>query len=483
MSDGQQRPRLHVAVREGASYGDLAHQLAASYQLTQDPWQQLIQDDWLRLDEQGRWAHLTCGLSVPRQNGKNAVLEVRELFGMVGLGEKILHTAHQVKTAQKHFRRLKHFFGKKANDPAASFPELNALVREVRNVNGQEAIFLTNGGSIEIVARSTGSGRGFTVDVLVCDEAQDMSDEDQEALLSATSSAPLGNPQWIYLGTPPGPKVNGEVFSRVRTEALARKNPRRCWHEWSADPLADLDSHEVWRSVNPGLVTGRLLWDIIVGERGEMSDEGFARERLGRWSESRSHAVIDPVSWSEVADEASVAVDRLTLGVDVAPDQSMASIGVAGQRADGLWHVELVDQRPGTAWIVPLVVGILEKNPVRAVVIDGASPAAALLEAFKGEKVAPLTTGVRDMAAACQLLFTGVHESQLRHVGQPQLDAALNSAGKRLVMNGDGWAWSRRSSSSDITALVAATLALWGAQQIEAAPVRRRRGTGKVVVA
>jgi hypothetical protein len=70
------------------------------------------------------------------------VIEIRELFGMVELGEKFLHTAHEVKTARKAFKRLKHFFGDKANDPNAKFPELNALVVEIRSTNGQEAILL-----------------------------------------------------------------------------------------------------------------------------------------------------------------------------------------------------------------------------------------------------------------------------------------------------------------------------------------------------
>lgn len=56
------------------------------------------------------------------------------------------------------------------------------------------------------VARSVGSARGFTNVVVVCDEAQAMSDEDLEALGSATSAAPLGDQQKIYTGTPPGPK-------------------------------------------------------------------------------------------------------------------------------------------------------------------------------------------------------------------------------------------------------------------------------------
>lgn len=140
-----QRPRVHVAPPSDQTFGDLAATFAADYGLTPDPWQQIVLDDWLA-EFDGRYAALTCGLACPRQNGKNAILEVRELFGMVGRGEKILHTAHEVKTARKAFKRLLHFFGRKVNDPAAKFPELNALVTELRQVNGQEAIFLSNAG-------------------------------------------------------------------------------------------------------------------------------------------------------------------------------------------------------------------------------------------------------------------------------------------------------------------------------------------------
>jgi hypothetical protein len=190
-------PRLHVVEQGRAleSYGDLAGEFSASYGLIPDSWQQLVLDDWLAVDEFGLWSALTCGLACPRQNGKNGILEIRELFGMVGRGEKILHTAHEVKTARKAFKRLQFFFGREVKDRACRFPELNERVVELRNVNGQEAIYLDNGGSVEIVARSKNSGRGFTADVLVMDEAQEMSDEDLEALMPTTSAAPLGNPQ------------------------------------------------------------------------------------------------------------------------------------------------------------------------------------------------------------------------------------------------------------------------------------------------
>ena len=235
--------------------GDLACEFITKHGLVPDPWQAQVLDAWLALDKHGRWAHLTCGLSVPRQNGKNVCLEVREVFGAVALGERILHTAHEVKTAQKHFRRLKFFFGEKANDPAAQFPELNALVKTIRSVNGQEAVLLSNGGSIEIVARSKNSARGFTVDTLVMDEAQEMNDDALEALMPTTSAAPLRNPQWLFTGTPPGPQADGEVFTRVRDDALGDNPGRTCWDEWSPDGnpgLLDLDDRELWRASASG---------------------------------------------------------------------------------------------------------------------------------------------------------------------------------------------------------------------------------------
>lgn len=469
MLNATQEPRLHVAPRAAKTYGDLAGRFASDYGLTPDPWQQLILDDWLALTS-NRWASLTCGLSVPRQNGKNALLEVRELFGMVGRGEKFLHTAHEVKTARKAFKRLQHFFGSRPDDPAAKYPELNALVAEVRNVNGQEAVVLKNGGSVEIVARSKNSARGFTVDVLVMDEAQEMTEDDLEALMPTTSAAPLGNPQWIFTGTPPSPRANGDVFARVRAEALDGKSKRLAWHEWSSEQGVDLDSHQAWHEANPALGI-RLQFDVIEGERARFSDDGFARERLGMWAGSSSQAVIDSETWRGRGDAESLAVGRLALAVDVSPDRTVASVAVAGQREDGFWHIELDEQRNGVGWLAAYVAARCERNDIRAVVVDGASPAASIIDDLTSRGVVVTTSGARDMAAACGTLYDGAMEGWLHHIDQPQLNAALAAARRRPL--GDAWAWNRKSATSDITPLVAATLALWGAQSESVAHAKK----------
>ncbi|WP_128683434.1 hypothetical protein [Actinomyces qiguomingii] len=71
------------------------------------------------------------------------------------------------------------------------------------------------------MARSKGSARGFTVDTIVADEAQDFGEDAMEALRSTNAAGPQQNPQLILTGTPPGPKADGEIFRRFRASALS----------------------------------------------------------------------------------------------------------------------------------------------------------------------------------------------------------------------------------------------------------------------
>ena len=229
---GNQEPRIRVADDYDYTYRGDAAEMAGAYGLMPDPWQQTVLDDWLAYDDDGTYAHDTCGLAVPRQNGKNGVLEVRELYGAAVEGEKILHTAHEVKTARKAFLRLCSFF-----ENESEYPEMAEIVKAIRKTNGQEAIELTNGGSIEFSARSKGAARGFTVDVVVCDEAQGLTDDQLEALMPTSSAGPLQNSQLILLGTPPGPTTNGDVFPRTRRNALSSEHGGTNWIEWSVDEI------------------------------------------------------------------------------------------------------------------------------------------------------------------------------------------------------------------------------------------------------
>lgn len=466
---GVQTPRVHVAPKgRFRGDGEDAAFLSKAYGLAPDVWQAQVLEDWCaRVGKSGKWASLSCGLAVPRQNGKNAILEMRELFGMIQLGEKFLHTAHEVKTARKAFIRLASFF-----ENPRKWPELAELVKDIRRTNGQEAIVLTNGGSVEFVARSKGSGRGFTVDVLVCDEAQEMSDDALEALMPTTSAAPLGNPQWIFTGTPPGPTANGEVFTRIRDDALSGKSSRLAWHEWSCTGSADLDDPMSAALANPAL-GGRLQWDVVQGERARFSDEGFARERLGMWDSAGSQRVISADSWKVIA-AANLQDDggEVAIAIDVSPDRSTATIASAAWTVDDIPYVDVIESRRGEAdWGVAKFVELVERHNVRAVVIDAASNANTLIDPLRQFGVTVTVTNARQMSVACGMFYDAVMEQTVRHLDQPLLNSALAAARKRPIGDG-GWGWSRKNSESDITPVTASTLALWGllSDEIELKP-------------
>lgn len=477
-----QRPRVHVAPTVDSTYGDLAAKLAADYGLDPDEWQRFVLDDWLgrRRDS---WGALTCGLAVPRQNGKNALLEVRELFGMVGLGEKILHTAHEVKTAQKHFRRLKYFFGQRADDPGAKFPELNALVEQVRSVNGQEAIFLKNGGSIELVARSKNSGRGFTVDVLVMDEAQELSEDALEALMPTTSAAPLGNPQWIFTGTPPGPNAVGDVFTRVRREALGGHPGRLSWHEWSVEGHIDLDSRTAWRMTNPALDAGRLQIEVIEGERARFSDEGFARERLGRWSSDQAGSRRWSADfWASAAQEGPPPSGTRSFAVAFSQDGSRLSLLGATKHASGI-DIELVQDFQGVAerGVEPLADWLAERWRDTAMIAilgaAGASLRVALRERGVPEKVIHVMT-TAEYFAANTMTENALKERTVTHpVGAEGdvLDASVAVCdGKKRGTSGQ-WGWEPTVPDGDETPVEGFCAAYWAARTTKRKPGRKQK--------
>lgn len=476
-SAGRQTPTIaNVPASVGSDAEDAAF-LSSGYGLTPDEWQLQVLDGWLGRQGSGKWSSSRCGLSVPRQNGKNGVLEIVELFQMISLGRKILHTAHEVKTARKAFLRLASFF-----ENERKFPELAELVTTIRRTNGQEAVVLSNGGSCEFIARSKGSGRGFTVDTLVMDEAQELSEDALAALLPTLSSAPSKNPQQIMMGTPPGPTDTGEVFTRMRNEGVEGKSKRLCWMEWSAPSNPDLDDPQMWFEANPSL-GNRLLMDTITDERDSMDDITFMRERLGMWSTSETQRVIPQEDW----DACGVVAPKddgssVSLAVDVSPSRSCASVVACGMTVEGRPWVDVVESRRGTPeWVVDRVAGICRTQDVRAVVIDEVGPAASFIDQLKRRGVVVTSVKTRQMVAAVAEFYDTVMAHDLVHLNQTSLSLAVAVARKRRL--GDSWAWNRKDADSDITPLVAATLALYGQRFSQVRrPVRKKRERRKVVV-
>lgn len=443
---GIQNPRLALIPDCYDNAYQEAVDLVVAYGAVPDRWQTLSMKAMLGELQNGRWAGTQVCCSIPRQNGKNFIIEMRELYGTVILGERILHTAHEVKTAMMHFRRMLEYF---------EHPDLKKLVKKVSNTNGSEGIWLHNGASIQFAARSKSSGRGFSVDVLVCDEAQELDDEKFAALLPTIAAAP--NPQTILAGTPPGPTTNGEVFARLRDTALNNGSERLVWLEWSAENGIDLMSDEAVAQANPALGT-RLSLEKIEDERNAMDEETFARERLGMWTGLASNSVFDMEHWDTLKSDID-PTDPVAFAIDVSPDLNMVSIGVAGYLGDAT-HVQVIENRKGTGWVIKRLKELQEKwNPV-AIVVDQGSPAGSLIPELQAARIRVTQVGTSQVVQACGSFYNDVKNDRLLHANQPALNAAVQAATKRPVR--DAFAWNRKNPNADITPLVAVTLAAHG---------------------
>lgn len=531
----QGTPRVKVALKPRGSNADDASDaifLASGYGLIPDPWQVEIIESWmLRRRSDGKWVHKSCGLAVPRQNGKNGAVEVRELFGLIILGEYILHTAHELKTSRKAFKRLKHFFGERRDDPSAKFPELNALVAEVRNTNGQEAIqlkdlwlvdgelrrsvgrpegrhaeLIARGGLIEFGTRTGGGARGTTYDLLVVDESQHLSEEDLAAIRPTISAGALGNSQIIYLGTPPDPeKLSagfGEAFTRIR--ANVGKTKAQCWVEYGAPdgPRPDLEDLELLYAANPslGVIHGNgshgLDFEIIDGERSELDPDDYARERLGWWGnpEAKSHrGVIDMDQWRELKIKSDELPARGLIVIDVAPDLAWTTVAIATDGPDGK-PLGLIDRHEGTGWVIkwdprkkvasgriPQLVADLSKvleiglTPTAWMFYDKllAAQSAGALKVDKDQikKLSP-----SDVGQACMATQKMIIDGEAAHLDQAELTTAARVAITKL--SGETQQWDRKTNKVDISPLVAWSTAIhrWAltvATYVKVAPPRR----------
>jgi hypothetical protein len=437
--------------------------MASRYGLTPDGWQEDVLSDWLGRRRDGQWAAATCGLAVPRQNGKNGIIEVRELYGMAILGEKFLHTAHEVKTARKAFIRIASFF-----ENEREFPELASLVLDIRKTNGQEAILLKNGGGVEFIARSRGSGRGFTVDVLVCDEAQDLSDEELAALLPTISAAPLGNPQVIVTGTPPDPLKlgHGEVFRRVRADGEAKRDARLAWTDYGAadGPLPDVDDTAAWVVHNPAMGI-RLAMQEVERERGLMSAETFARERLGYWGDPKGiGGPFAPGAWGRCSVEVDEPPVPAALGVAADVDQVWLSLGAASggelPHLGAVLRVRVDQQLPHFVSEVARIQSELHCP----VVVDVKGPASFIIEDLEAAGVEVTRGGLDDYVQACSDMKAGVESvpAGVEHSHYDELDMAVAVAGWRTA--GDRKVFARKAG--EISMLEAVTWAMWAVSRI-----------------
>jgi phage terminase large subunit-like protein len=426
------------------------------------PWQQYVADVALEIDPStGLLAYQEIGLTVPRQSGKTTLLLALMVHRALALGQPFGRRQNILYTAQTRLDARK-----KWEDEHLPILEAAKAFRgmyRVRLNNGHEAILWKNGSKQGLTSSTEKAGHGETLDLGLLDEAfSQVDDRVEQAMKPAMVTRP--NAQFMWDSTA-GTANSLYLLSKVETgRALVGLgiDVGTCYFEWRGDPNADPADPVTWYDCMPALgITARE--ESVANFQRTMKPSEFRRAflNIADTESSDEWAVISSDQWSALSVPSSKPVDPVVFAADITPDRSFGAIAVAGRTATGQMHVEIVEHKRGTGWMVGRIVELAEKWNPCAIVVDAAGPAGSLLSGLGARGVEVLKPNARDATqAAAQFYDAATDARDLRHIDQPALTAAVAGAQRRRL--GDAWAWDRRGVSVDISPLVAASLAAWG---------------------
>ena len=409
-------------------------------------WQRLVADVGLELLDDGITpAYREIVITVPRQSGKTSLLLAFELHRALTWGspQTIAYTAQTGFDARR----------KLMDDqvPALTNSSLAPTIKRIYTANGNESIIFRNGSRIQVLPSTPSAGHGKTLSLAVIDEARfDYEGIREAALLPAMATKRDGQ---ILIVSTAGTAESMYFRNKVNTGRETVKNAELggiAYFEYSADPDDDPYDPATWAKCMPAL---NLTIDksAITHALKTMTLTDFQRSYLNTWTTQDDRLIPEKV-WFQCCSAKVAPMGRLSFGLDVALDRSCASIVVADEQG----RIEIIDSRPGVSWVSQRCLEIARrwKAPI---IVDGYSPAGALVEPLQNLGVNVVKYKTQEVIAACNLLYDAILDRNVKVKTSSKLDDAILNAKKRQV--GQSWLWARVTLDADLTPLYGATLA------------------------
>ena len=451
---GRQTPTSSVVLPYTQSKGSEAIEIYNKSGRTAQQWQELMIEDIMATNDDGLWVHMKFGWSIPRRNGKSEVLIIRADYGVTH-GERVLYTAHRTTTSHNAWEKIIDRLSKAGYVEGEDFKTLKQFgLERIEWLDG-------SGGVINFRTRSSKGGLGEGYDVLIIDEAQEYTSDQESALKYVVTDSQ--NPQTLMCGTPPTVVSSGTVFQTYRKNTLSGNSEDSGWAEWSVNKLSDAHNPDLWYETNPSL--GTILSERTI--RSELGDDQVDDniQRLGLWLKYNQKSAISKEEWNSYAvDTAPKLKDNFNLyfGVKYAKVTTNVSLSVAVKTADDKIFVEAIDCRPvreGNAWIIDY----LHSAKATKVVIDGAGNQSVLEEDMKnaGVKCKAVLPKVAEVIGANALFEKRLFDGQICHKNQPSLEQAVANCEHRAIGTGGGYGYTSILEGADVSLLESVSLAHW----------------------
>lgn len=494
MKIGNQKPTFSVVGEYAYSLGDEVVEMfeeegGATFYPSQKDEMRLF----LARNKDDSPAALTIGISKPRQNGKSYAVRYYAVYMGDFEHRQVLYSAHHSTTTNKMFKALCNLF-----ESPEKYPDFANDVKSISHVRGYEGIYfkdwkdengvIHDGGCIEFATRTNSGARGGTYSIIIIDEAQEMTAEEQEAMLPVISAASdLSDaskmPQQIFVGTPPNATCHGTVFAKMHSEAHSGESNGTWWLEWSEEindisalNLTPKDALELAYKTNPAMGY-RIAEKTILNEFETMTLSGFLRERIGWWTPTRAEIInyaIPQKIWDSCVSDEEKPEGKTAYGVKFSADGASVALCGAVIPQKGAARISLIELRStsrGTQWLA----NWLNERYERAgcVVIDGRNGVDVLIEKIKDtwkSKLSIIRPSVREVIAATSMLVNDLNENNVTWFrGQEILRESAITSIKRPISGGWGF------GGDNSTPIEACALALYGARNCKRNPNKRMR--------
>lgn len=443
---GRQTPTQSVILPYAETKGDEAIRLYNSSKRTAQEWQELILYDMLAVNKDGLWVHTKFGYSVPRRNGKNEIVVMRELYGLKH-GEHIMHTAHRTSTTHSAWERLYERLEKAGITIVSSYRAF-----------GKEHIEVEGGGKVEFRTRTTKGGLGEGFDLLVIDEAQEYQNDHESALKYVVTDS--ANPQTIFCGTPPTPVSSGTVFMKYRRNVLTGNSYNSGWAEWSVDFMSDPKDKELWYLTNPSL--GTVFTErSILDEVGD-DETDFNIQRLGLWLQYNQKSAISQGEWDRLQCSMLPEFQKsLYVGIKYGHDGTNVAMSVAVKTTEKKIFVETIDcqsVRNGNKWILEY---LKYMRPAK-IVIDGAGGQKLLADDLKEFHIKGVVLPtVKEIISANTAFEAGLFSESICHMEQPSVSQVISNCEKRAIGSNGGFGYKPQKEGIEIAIMDSIVLAHW----------------------
>lgn len=423
-------------------------------------WQVKLINHILSFNDEDLWIHTKIGYSVPRRNGKNEVITIRELYALFN-GEKVLHTAHRTTTSSSAAKRLASLLDAMGYEEVLRMKKTETYDCHYiyAKQHGIEKITLLGEGhgTVDFRTRTAKGGLGEGFDVLVIDEAQEYDDGQESSLKYVVSDSQ--NPQTIMCGTPPTQVSTGTVFPKFRDKVLKGEVNNGAWAEWSVEKQSDVNDKELWYQCNPSL--GTILTERKIADEIGTDVIDFNIQRLGLWLKYNQKSAISENEWKELAvQKLPTFTSKLFVGIKYGHDNTNVSMSIAVKTDDGRIFVEGIDCRPareGNQWIIDF----LQQTDTSKIAIDGASGQKILEEQLKTIKKKAILPTVKEVIVANTTFENNMANKKLCHNNQLSMLQIVSNCDKRAIGSNGGFGYRAIRDDLEIGLMDSMILANW----------------------